>query len=1049
MSSGKSPPTPRHARLEPTSTAEPELFLDELWDRGERPQLLSFLSLLPEPELPLDGLLAVLRVDQRRRWTSGERVSLASYRRDFPVLDANSEALFELLYHELLIREGLGERPDPADYARSYPTLAGRLKLQMQIHEALSFEDDGEDIAQGLIASNPYAPPAGWLPDLPGYEVIEEIGRGGMGVVYRARQLSPARDVALKMILDGRFASVHDLQRFHNEAEAVAALDHPNIVPILEVGQHDSLHYFSMRLLTGGSLDDFNPAIAGDWRAISRLMIDVASAVHHAHQRGVLHRDLKPANILLDDEGRPHVTDFGLAKRVSDGKALTEAGAVMGSPGFMAPEQALGDPAGITTATDVYGLGALLYALLTGRAPFTASSVRETIERLHTEPPESPSRINRFIPRPLEIICLKCLEKEPSRRYPSAEAMADDLEHWLAGEPIAARPASPATRAWLWVRRRPTHAATAAALVALALAGIALGAAKWAWAQADARLQDLRHEQTRLEQKNEELASTNQKLAETRDRAREAADRARDRFVLALGIVDDTFYGFGEGSILRLPSTDGSRKKLLARVIEQYKKIQGALESDPKPEARERLADSYYRLAEMSSEIDSSDIALFASRKAAELRHQIAENAPPSEKAKWRFSEGVAYRKLGGLELKFNGAEPGIAAFKRSYDILDAMLRETPGDVGIKVNRNAALRHMAAAQYWSGRKAEGLKAFEELLQSNEELYRADPRHRSHRFNRAVGKMMYAGFLNSLGRHNEVVGWMEQAEHELRSLWQENPNDSFSTDRLVDSLASLANAYDQQKKPKLALFTNVRACAAADVLARRFPENPRNPEKRADMYWALYERQSRANLPTRALLARTKLLYEQLVRDFPGVDRFRDGFARCLFRQGSAALNERRFVTAEYQLRESAGQYEILARNKPSQPLYYAAADSKMLHAIAVAQLGRRDDAIALANQGATTIGLLKSTPALVVYNYGCLLSLLSGTAPTSTERETLAIRAVAELRKSAGAGYRPVDWIPNDPDLIPLRGRSDFRQYLENLHFPNDPFVPAAKNSIR
>jgi WD40 repeat protein/predicted Ser/Thr protein kinase len=304
------------------------------------------------------------------------------------------------------------------------------------------------------------------------YEVHSELGRGGMGVVYRARQVSLNRPIALKMIRAGVLADDADLRRFQNEAEAVAQLDHPHIVPIYEVGTHDDRRYFSMKLISGKSLDKRLKAYLDDPRAATRLVATTAEAVHHAHQRGILHRDLKPANILLDEQDEPHVTDFGLARRVAADSELTQSGAILGTPSYMAPEQAGGKRGAITAACDVYGLGAVLYALLTGRAPFVGDSVVETLEKVREHTPEPPRTLNPRVPRDLEVICLKCLEKDPRRRYPSAEALADDLRYWLVGKPITARPVAAWERAILWARRRP--AAAALAVVALSFVVVVL-----------------------------------------------------------------------------------------------------------------------------------------------------------------------------------------------------------------------------------------------------------------------------------------------------------------------------------------------------------------------------------------------------------------------------------------------------------------------------------------------------------------------------------------------------------------------------------------------
>jgi WD40 repeat protein/predicted Ser/Thr protein kinase len=301
------------------------------------------------------------------------------------------------------------------------------------------------------------------------YELIRELGRGGMGVVYKARQLSLNRPVALKLLKSELLATDDERRRFQNEAEAVALLDHQHIVPIFEVGQHEGRQYFSMKLVAGPSLDKKLAHFTSDPKAAARLVKTAAEAVHHAHQRGILHRDLKPSNILLDERGEPYVTDFGLAKRLEGDSEMTLTGAILGTPSYMAPEQASGRRGAVTTATDVYGSGAILYSLLTGRPPFQAKALADVLEQVREQPPAPPSKFDASIPRDLEIICLKCLEKDPQRRYTSGQALADDLGRYVAGEPITARPAGNFERLWLWCKRNPRLAAALVLVVVFAL----------------------------------------------------------------------------------------------------------------------------------------------------------------------------------------------------------------------------------------------------------------------------------------------------------------------------------------------------------------------------------------------------------------------------------------------------------------------------------------------------------------------------------------------------------------------------------------------------
>jgi WD40 repeat protein len=416
-----------------------------------------------------------------------------------------------------------GATPSREDLIARYPAFAKELAAFFADQER--FQRLAAPVRLAVTGVPPVGTKVRYFGD---YELLEEIARGGMGVVYRARQVSLQRVVALKMILAGNLASADDVQRFHREAEAAANLDHPNIVPIHEVGEHEGQHYFSMKLIEGGSLASRTLPLPA--RQAAELLATVARAVHHAHQRGILHRDLKPSNILLDAQGQPYVTDFGLAKRVAGEVRHTQTGGIVGTPSYMAPEQARSEKV-LTTAVDVYSLGAILYELLTSRPPFQAPTPLDTILQVLEREPEPPCKLDARVDRDLETVCLKCLEKAPSRRYGSAEALAEELERWLRGEPILARPAGNIERAWKWARRRPAVAGLVGLLAVMAvgsmlsvLALLKLSREREREATARAR------EETQRRQEAQEAAERENQLkvdaALAGEKAREAARQA-------------------------------------------------------------------------------------------------------------------------------------------------------------------------------------------------------------------------------------------------------------------------------------------------------------------------------------------------------------------------------------------------------------------------------------------------------------------------------------------------------------------------------------------
>ena len=333
----------------------------------------------------------------------------------------------------------------------AHPELAGALACLDELdHLAARDEDDLSTVALG-DAATPATPS---LPIFERYEVECELGRGGMGVVYKARQKDLDRTVALKMILSGHLATDEHRARFHDEARFAARLQHPNIVSIFEVGEILGQPYFAMQYVGGASLAKQLHRGPLPPEQAAHLVLAIAQAVEHLHQHGVIHRDLKPSNILLDDEGRPFVTDFGLVKMMAGDSQRTHTGVIVGTPSYMSPEQAA-KSAKVGPLSDVYGLGAILYETLTGRPPFQEATPLDTLVQVLESEPAPPRQLNHAIPADLELICLRCLEKEPGRRYPSAAGLARDLQRFLQGDAIEARPASVKQRLDRWSRREP------------------------------------------------------------------------------------------------------------------------------------------------------------------------------------------------------------------------------------------------------------------------------------------------------------------------------------------------------------------------------------------------------------------------------------------------------------------------------------------------------------------------------------------------------------------------------------------------------------------
>lgn len=433
---------------------------------------------MPELESIQKSAVAELLEEQRRRWQQGDRVPAEHYLQRTPPL-AESAAL-DLIVNEVLLRQEAGETPSAKEYIARFPQYAAALEGQFALQQAdgklwlgdietlAQVRGPRPDMRETMSPAHPHDP--SWLAmpaGVPGYEVLDLLGRGGMGVVYKARQVALERTVALKMVLAGAHASADERSRFQSEAKSVAQLQHPNIVQVYDYGVHDGLPWFSLEFVAGGTLAQKRAGKALPPAEAARLLLTLARAVAAAHQSGVIHRDLKPANILLMPDGTPKITDFGLARRLDDQNTPTQSGALMGTPSYMAPEQARGRAKEAGPPADIYALGAILYDLLTGQPPFREENPLDTLLKVVNTAPPPPRQLNPAIPPALEAVCLKCLAKKPGDRYASATALADELERYLQGASVQAPPPARTRHPLRWV-------AAACVLIMLAAAAMLL-----------------------------------------------------------------------------------------------------------------------------------------------------------------------------------------------------------------------------------------------------------------------------------------------------------------------------------------------------------------------------------------------------------------------------------------------------------------------------------------------------------------------------------------------------------------------------------------------
>eukprot|EP00913_Durusdinium_trenchii_P028498 g26726.t1 len=555
------------------------------------------------------------------------------------------------------------------------------------------------------------------------YEIIEELGRGGMGVVYKARQVSAGRDVAIKVIRSDRLAGLPDeereqiLARFQTEARAAAGIEHDHLVTVFDVGEIEGTSYYSMRFIEGQSLSERVRQGPLENRVAAAYLEPVCRAVHVAHEQGILHRDLKPHNVMVDARtGRALVADFGLAKLRDAESTETQAGEIFGSPPYMSPEQAESS-ADVQAASDVYSLGATLYHLLTGRPPFQAANIMQTLKQVQEQEPVSPRQLNPEVDRDLETICLKCLEKSPDRRYPSAAALADDLAHFLAGRPISARPLGRIGRTWRWCRRNKLGTTVIALLIVIAVGGTLFSYRQAELRrEADASALAYREQKDRADSEARRVTGLLKDVKAERDNAREEVAEHRHTLENYLATIQNS-------ELLKEPRFVKLKQLFVKGVLAHYERFVAKQADNPKmlPE----LAEAFLVISTLSSETPGQfHQALPATRRAMKILQQLVAENPAEEK--YQRDLLACHISVGMYHTRSNQAEEGLKAFRQAEDLCRRLVAKSPGSTVYR-HHLADVRHSLGLLFFeTGKTSDAFNAVQEALAIRKKLFADDP-----------------------------------------------------------------------------------------------------------------------------------------------------------------------------------------------------------------------------------------------------------------------------------------------------------------------------------
>jgi serine/threonine protein kinase len=1002
--------------------------------------------------------------------------------------DPQDHRLDELIA-EYLRAKSEGTGPSRDTFLATHPELADDLRLFFQNQDEL---DQLMRPLHEILPIDSALAPGETIGD---YELLEEIGRGGMSIVYKARHKSVPRIVALKMLRAGSEADATQLRRFRSEAEAVAILDHPHIVPIYEVGEHQKQPYYCMKLVEGGTLADH----LDKWRATpcqaAEVLAPVAAAIHFAHQRGILHRDLKPSNVLLARGGylrsengapserapvtgdsralaewTPLVADFGLAKHVQVDSAVTQTGAILGTPSYMAPEQASGQKGLVTTTADVYGLGAILYECLTGQPPFRGDTVMETLLLVREKEPERPRLLNPRVDADLETICLKCLEKEPARRYASAEAVADDLRRYLVGLPIHARPIRGVERLARFCRRKPTLAGLWLVLV------LGLALTSWQWWRAEYH----RGEATERLQKIEAQAIELRKSLEDVQKQKTLTEQY---YTDAHQAVTQFYTHFSNRPELRsVPNLEPLRKDLMAEALRYFERFLKQRGNDPALKAE--LAETHLRVGDLLRDTDAKMRALESYRQALVLRQALADAEPSNRMRQSLLADvyiklSLVHKQLGQypaaeetqqqavvLRETIAAQQPGsveaqillvsglnnlaviyretlrptesLQVLERALTLLDRLRREAPKDQRALYHLSTVWGNIGILHHDGERPDQAREAYEKALQASKERLKHTKTTAQDQVDMGHFYLSLAHLHRNYQKPAEAASALEKALGLIKLAADDNPLMTSFQEELATTYKEMAHVkhLTDQRKEALALMDQARQIQ--EKVGKLYPAATPLHRSLADTWFHTGYFLAEAGNHDQAIRAYRECcsVSKKLIEVHPEEAWYHNQLGVALLNL-SALYRKRGLIDDALQCQITGLEHEHIAWGKQPKHATYRRVLSKLchVHADLLRQLGRIREALPLQqervklwpNNGAELAGIAAEIAQ-------CAADVAKDKAEPSADDEKLrrqcADLAMDVLKKALASGYRDVAKLEKETAFDILRQRDDFKAAL-------------------